>query len=711
MPSHQEISNFIWNIADLLRGPYRPPQYERVMLPLTVLRRFDCVLEKTKAQVVAAHNQRGDEAPDSFYDNLAGQRFHNHSALSFERLKSDPDNIQVHLKQYIHSFSQNVQDIFNKFDFDKEIEKMHDANILYLIVQQFAGLDLHPDVVDNMQMGLLFEDLIRRFNEQANETAGDYFTPRDVVHLLVDVLLAPDDDVLQRPGMAIKVLDPTCGTGGMLAEVQRHVAAYNRDAYVYVYGQEINPRAYAIAAADQLIKADPVGSPGQARTARKHSLESDIKYGDTLMNDQFEGQKFDYFLANPPYGVDWKRQQPYIKNEHEKQRDAGRFGAGMPRVSDGSLLFLQHMLHKMQPYQPDAPPGQQGGSRLAVVFSGSPLFSGGAGSGESDIRRWLIEEHDWLESIIALPDQLFYNTSIATYVWVLSNRKPPERQGKIQLLDIRELALPMRPTLGSKRRKIGEGKGENEPDQVAQIVKLYADFAPNHYSRIFPRETFGYLRLTVERPLRLRFQLTLERKARFLEACPYLLDDVQALDKSLGREPALNWNAVWHTAQAVLAERGSKWRAPEVKLFRAVCTERDPTAECVQLSSAKPLRGELSTTERHAGWFAVAEVTDGLFAEADTRPNRKVRYEPDADLRDFENVPLLGPDPDTYFAQEVLPHVHDAWLDRDKDKTGYEINFNRYFYNFKAPRPLAEIDAALASVEKEILDLMTEDAG
>jgi type I restriction enzyme M protein len=686
MPSHQEISNFIWQVADLLRGPYRPPQYERVMLPLTVLRRFDCVLEKSKDRVVAEYKKlqaEGKPISDGQLNGLAGQRFHNHSDLSFARLKGDPDNIQLHLVEYIEGFSQNVRDIFYKFDFAKEIEKMEDANILYLVVTQFISIDLHPDEVDNIQMGLLFEDLIRRFNEQANETAGDYFTPRDVVHLLVDVLLAPDDDALSRPGIVRRVLDPTCGTGGMLAEVQRHVGAYNRDAHLYVFGQEFNPRAFAIAAADLLIKDSP-----QYRN-------SSIEFGDTLTHDQFEGKYFDYFIANPPYGVDWKRQHQYVKKEHENQGYSGRFGAGLPRVSDGSLLFLQHMLHKMEPYVPSQ---RQEGARLVVVFSGSPMFSGSAGSGESNIRKWIIEQ-DWLEAIIALPDQLFYNTTITTYVWVLTNRKHEDRRKKIQLVDARDYSVPLRRSLGSKRRDISY-------EHVQRIVKLYADFTENKHSRIFANDTFGYIRLTVERPLRLRFQLTLDRKARFLDTCPYLLDDVQAIDRIVGREVFSDWNAVWHTIQTILAEHGSKWRAPEIKLFRTLCTDRDSACAPVIAGQPKPLRGNLSKAERHAGWFTATDATTtGLFAATTTK--MKVRYEADADLRDFENVPL-SQDPGEFFTSEVLSHVPEAWLDLSKENNiGYEINFNRYFYEFKAPLPLIEVDKALQEVENEILTLLT----
>lgn len=426
MADHHQLSNFIWQIADLLRGPYRPPQYERVMLPMTVLRRFDCVLAPSKSKVLGEYDKwkdrLKDEALDSMLNKASGQRFHNRSPLDFEKLKGDPDNIDKHLISYIESFSKNVRDIFEKFEFANEVERMREANILYLVVSKFCDVDLHPgtdDVpkVDSIAMGLLFEDLIRRFNEAANETAGDHFTPREVIRLMVDILFDPDDDILTKPGIVRKLLDPACGTGGMLAEAQNYLRReYNSEANLWVFGQDFNPRAYAIAASDLLMKGNK---------------NSAIRFGDSLIDDQYPDERFDYLLANPPFGVDWKKQQKEVKREHEKQGFAGRFGAGLPRINDGALLFLQHMISKFEPYQPTQ---NKFGSRLAIVFNGSPLFTGGAGSGESEIRRWIIE-NDWLEAIIALPEQMFYNTGIGTYLWIVTNRKQSHRKGKIQLIE------------------------------------------------------------------------------------------------------------------------------------------------------------------------------------------------------------------------------------------------------------------------------------
>ena len=671
MANQHDLETFIWQIADLLRGPYRPPQYERVMLPMTVLRRFDCVLANTKTAVLHKHEQtkakyKGD-ALDKVLNKASGQRFHNHSPLDFEKLKGDPDHIDKHLAGYINGFSASVRRIFEFFEFDKEIEKMSESNILYLVVSKFCDVNLHPDAVSNTQMGLIFENLIRRFNELANETAGDYFTPRDVIQVMVNILLIHDDELLSTPGTVRKLLDPACGTGGMLATTQRYLREHNAAARLYVYGQDYNKRAFATAASDMLLKQVDHNGGGD-----------NIRFGDIFTDDQFDGERFDYFLTNPPFGVDWKKQQKDIKREHEKRGFDGRFGAGLPRVNDGSLLFLQHMLSKFEPVLPKQ---HKHGSRLAIVFSGSPLFTGGAGSGESEIRRWIIE-NDWLEAVIALPEQMFYNTGIGTYIWIVTNRKEKRRKGKIQLLDARERFIPMRRSLGDKRRKIGEGPARegvdrpDEPDQVAETVQDYGRFRATDTSKVFDNTDFGYTRVTVERPVRLRYQMTTDDKARFLDACPHLLDDVQAIDKRLGREPQRDWNSVWEQIQGFLHERRSTWKKNEQKLFRDVFTTKDPDAEPMRDASRK--------------------------AEGE--------FEPDPALRDFENVPLKD-DIDAYFDREVRPHVPDAWMDRSKDKVGYEINFNRHFYRYTPPRPLEEIDAELKQAEQEIMRLLADVTG
>ncbi|HEV7396819.1 MAG TPA: class I SAM-dependent DNA methyltransferase [Pyrinomonadaceae bacterium] len=661
MPSHHDLANLIWQIADLLRGPYRPPQYERVMLPMTVLRRFDSVLAPTKKKVLAEYERRKggkftDDALDKVLNKASGERFHNHSPLTFEKLKGDPDQIEKHLVSYIKGFSRNVRTIFEFFEFENEIEKMREANILYLVVSKFSDVNLHPTVVPNEQMGLIFENLIRRFNELANETAGDHFTPREVIRLMVNILFINDDKLLSTPGTVRKLLDPACGTGGMLAEAQNYLREHHDAARLYVFGQDYNKRAFATAASDMLMKhVDQNGGT------------DNIRFGDIFTDDQFDQapyKSFDYLLSNPPFGVDWKKQQKEIQREHDKQGLGGRFGAGLPRVNDGALLFLQHMISK---FEPVLPAHHKQGSRLAIVFSGSPLFTGGAGSGESDIRRWIIE-NDWLEAIIALPEQMFYNTGIGTYIWIVTNRKERRRRGKIQLLDAREKWQPG----GSEdsKRSLGDKRRHMSNRDIAAIIRLYGRFTGDDTCKIFDNADFGFTRITVERPLRLRYQMTVEDKVRFLDACPHLLDDVQAIDKELGRERKCDWNIVSSHISKLLKKRKSRWKAPEHKLFRSVFTQTDPEGE----------------------------------------PVRRIRdqgYEPDANLREFENVPLKE-DIDIHFEREVVPHVSDAWMDRSKDKVGYEITFNRHFYRYTELRALEEIDGDLKSAEDEIVRLLAE---
>jgi len=676
MPNHHEHANLIWQIADLLRGPYRPPQYERVMLPLTVLRRFDCVLASTKEKVMAEYERRkggklSDDALDKVLNNAAGQRFHNHSALTFQKLKGDPDNIDKHLVSYIKGFSKNVRTIFEYFEFETEIEKMREANILYLVVSKISEVDLHPNKVPNEAMGLIFENLIRRFNELANETAGDHFTPREVIRLMVNLLFIHDDELLATPGTVRKLLDPACGTGGMLAEAQSYLREHHSAARLYVYGQDYNKRAYATAASDMLMKQVDQNGGGD-----------NIRFGDTFTDDQFSDATFDYFLTNPPFGVDWKKQQTEIQREHEKSGFAGRFGAGLPRVNDGALLFLQHMISKFEPVLPDQ---LKHGSRLAIVFSGSPLFSGGAGSGESNIRKWIIE-NDWLEAIIALPEQMFYNTGIGTYVWIVANSKEKRRKGKIQLLDARECFIPMRRSLGDKRRKIGEGR-DGEPDQIVDIVKLYGRFKETESSKIFDNADFGYTRVTVERPLRLRYALD-PADVKLLLGVKEVekLDEkrqqelAKALDKLADDAPYLDDAKFLSALAKRLSFRLSKGH---LKIVRAVLGKTDPTAE--------PVRD--------------LEPSDLPIVKLASLGDRDILTDPA--LRDSENIPLKE-DIDVYFQREVLPHVPDAWMDRSKDKVGYEINFNRHFYRYTPPRSLEAIDADLKLAEEEVLRLLKE---
>lgn len=702
--SFQALSNFIWSVADLLRGPYRPPQYERVMLPLTVLRRFDAVLAPTKESVLKRYETLKDKEPqlvDRVLNELAKDEegnplgFHNHSQLDFRKLKGDPDNIGRHLVDYINGFSENIRKIFERFEFEKEIEKLEEANRLYQVVSQFAEIDLHPRHVDNITMGLVFEDLIRRFNEAANETAGDHFTPREVIRLMVNLLLEPDTKVLTQEGVIVTICDPACGTGGMLAEAQNWIRAHNEHATVKVYGQDYNPRSYAVAASDLLIKGH---------------RDSRIEYGNTLLEDKFSDHpSFDYLLANPPFGVDWKGE----KKEIDRWPNFRGYNGKLPRVNDGALLFLIHMIDKFAPYE--AGDKYQPGSRIAIVFNGSPLFTGGAGSGESEIRRWIIE-HDWLEAIVALPEQMFYNTGIGTFVWVLSNRKEKHREYKIQLIDARDRWTPMKRSLGNKRRWLDQ-------TVIDEITREHGGLTESKTSKVFDNADFGYRRVTIQRPLRLRFQITQEAKERYLDTCPELLDAVLAIEEVLGNEPHFDWNKTWDEVQKIVKHlpddqgwaKGAKGTAQK-KAFRDAFTEIDPEAAPV---IAKHHKAEALDVEALFPGQTLPELKpDELKALLGMHPDGKgkvIEYEADSNLKDFENIPLKE-DLISYVLREVRPYVADAWIDRETldeqdggiGKVGYEINFNREFFQYQPPRPLHEIDKELEAVEKRIMALLRE---
>jgi type I restriction enzyme M protein len=700
----QQLANFIWSVADLLRGPYRPPQYERVMLPLTVLRRFDAVLASSKDAVLKRHaelSSKGIANIDAILNNLAKDEdgtplgFHNHSQLDFYKLKGDPDNIGRHLADYINGFSENIRKIFERFEFDKEIEKLEESNRLYQVVAQFAEMDLHPRRVDNITMGLVFEDLIRRFNEAANETAGDHFTPREVIQLMVNLLLEPDTSVLTQAGIIVTICDPACGTGGMLAEAQNWIRAHNAQATVKVFGQDYNPRSYAVAASDLLIKGHKDGK---------------VVLGNTLTDDPFPDHKFDYLLANPPFGVDWKAEKKMIDRWPNFRGYSGK----LPRINDGALLFLLYMMSKFQDYKVgdrDKP-----GSRTAVVFNGSPLFTGGAGSGESDIRRWIIER-DQLEAIVALPEQMFYNTGIGTFIWVVTNRKAAHRKGKIQLIDARERYTPMKRSLGDKRRYL---------DQTAldTVTREHGACKDSPTSRVFDNTDFGYRRITVLRPLRLRFEITDDARERFLNTCPELFDALQAVQDQLGAEPHFDWNKVWNEVQQVFKTlsddlegwaKGAKGTAQR-KIFRECFTTVDPEAAPVIAKHYK--KGDVAVSSDLFPQQTLPPLASGeLYALFGLHAEGKnlFEYEPDPALKDAENIPL-NEDIVSYVLREVRPYVADAWIDRETvdeqdggiGKVGYEINFNRVFFQYQPPRPLHEIDAELADVEKRILELLRE---
>jgi len=570
------LSSFIWSVADLLRGDYKQSEYGKVILPFTVLRRLDCVLEKTKPAVLneLATREKAKLNPEPFLLRKSGQHFFNTSPLDMKKLMGDQDHIKENLFAYIQAFSPAVRNIFESFDFHIQIDRLAKAKLLYLVTEKFANIDLHPEVVSNAQMGAVFEELIRKFAELSNETAGEHFTPRDAIRLMVNLLFIEDDEALTKPGVVRSIYDPAAGTGGMLSVSGEHLAELNPDARLVMYGQELNPESYAICKADMLIKGQDIGN---------------VIFGNTLSNDGLPGKHFDYMLSNPPFGVEWKKIEKEIRKEAEQQGYNGRFGPGLPRVSDGSLLFLMHLISKMRP-------AVDGGSRFGIVLNGSPLFTGGAGSGESEIRRYVLE-NDLVEAIIGLPTDMFYNTGISTYIWIVTNRKPAHRKGKLQLIDASGFWQKMRKSLGSKRKELS-------PEHIDTITRLFGncqevrkDGVP--ISRIFKNEDFGYRTITVERPL-------LDAKGKI-----------------------------------VLGTKGKLTGKPQ----------------------------------------------------------------PDANLRDNENVPL-SEKVETYFKREVLPHAPAAWIDHEKTKVGYEIPFNRHFYVFKPPRDLAEIDAELKGVTDRILTMI-----
>ena len=752
----KQHGDVIWNIANILRGPYRPPQYRRVMIPLTVLRRLDCVLEPTKDQVLTEYKRlkaerQSDDKPKydaETIEKIINQKFklnfHNTSDFTFQKLLGDPDKLAPNLAKFIAGFSSRARKIIEKFNFTDELEKLEEANRLFEVVKQVAAVDLHPDTVPPIAMGYLFEDLVRRFNEQANEEAGDHFTPREVIKLMVHLLFTYDD-LVYREGKVIKIYDPTCGTGGMLSESDKLIkdpdTGLNPGANLELFGQEYNPESYAICGSDLMIKGEDV---------------KNIVFGNTLGTGKpkegfFDGdghphEKFHYMLANPPFGVEWKPESAHVTNEHNQFGFNGRFGPGLPRINDGALLFLLHMISKMEP----APADGGEGSRIAIVFNGSPLFTGDAGSGESNIRRWIIE-NDRLEAVIGLPDQLFYNTGISTYIWIVTNRKRKERQGRVQLLNATDFAWKMKKSLGDKRKQLGDG-ADGTPNHIDTITRLYADFAHDvrmavsdiqtnvdpkrdqtkklFVSKIFDNQEFGYLRITVERPLRLNFTVTDERLARVQRTGAFV--DLAISRKRKDRKQILQEELKGKEAQAAVLEvlTGMKCAFADGELIK------DRAIFAAQLDAAFETAGLTLDAK-----LSNALLSDGSLGERDPSAeiclDKKGNPEPDADLRDTENVPFpdgialplpleyegkknkgkLDLDPlldlvrdhcEAYLSAEVLPYRPDAWVDHSKIKVGYEIPFNRHFYEYEAPRPLDEIERDIEGLEQEIMAMLRE---
>lgn len=667
----QEKANFIWSVADLIRDVFRRSKYQDVILPLTVLRRIDCVLEPSKDKVLNTYAKYKGQLLnlDPVLRNASGYVFYNFSPYTFERLVDDPNNIVANLRAYINGFSENMREVIEKFDFNNTISKLDEAGLLYLVLEKFKNIDLSPEKVDNHEMGTIFEELVRRFNEALDENPGEHFTPREIIHLMVDLLVNPENGKLKEKYRVLKVADPACGSGGMLTIAKERLHQINDTLQVYLYGQEINPETFALCKADLYMKS-----------ADGKDAEN-IYNASTLSHEALPQERFDYQLANPPYGKEWKMDETPVKAEATQPN--GRFTAGTPRISDGQMLFLQHMLSRMTSVE-------KGGGRVAIVMNGSPLFTGDAGSGESEIRRWILE-NDWLEAIIALPEQFFYNTGIATYIWVLSNRKRDARRGKVQLIDASSIWTALRKSMGSKRREISDA-------QIEEIYQLYANFAENAQSKIFDSADFGYRKVTVERPLRLDFEASPERLVRLREQSAFIglaqskKKDLQqkAIEEAVGREQQ-------ERILAMLA------RVP------AQCYTGRPVFEGALEKACQQSGLKLDSALRKAILAALGERNE----DAEICLDKDGNPEADPELRDTENVPLKE-DIMAYFEREVKPFVPDAWInagltdpkDGKVGRVGYEINFNRYFYTYQPPRPLEEIEADIQTLQVEITELL-----
>ncbi len=671
--NHQQIANFIWSIANLLRDDFKRAKYQDVILPLTVLRRLDCALETTKHDVLKRYEQYKGKLGDmdGLLKKASGYDFYNTSQYDFKKLLDDPKNIGKNLRLYINAYSPSMREIIDKFKFSSQIDALEEANLTFQVIEQFSSADLHPDRASNLQMGYIFEELIRRFNEASNENPGEHFTPREIIKLMVNLLFAPDLNTLKTQSIIKTVYDPACGSGGMLTEAKEWIlASVNKTAQIELFGQEVNPETFAVAKSDMLIKGENADN---------------IKFGSTLSHDQLFGETFDYMLSNPPYGKEWKKDAKEVKKEAELGFQ-GRFGAGLPRISDGQLLFLQTMIAKMK--------SSDGGSRIAIVMNGSPLFTGDAGGGESEIRRWIIE-NDWLETIVALPNQLFYNTSIHTYVWVISNRKKASRKGKVKLINAVELYEKMRKSLGDKRNYITD-------ERIEKISELFMDGAKSKRVKVYPNEFFGYRKITIERPLKLNFQVSKERIEKLKSEAAF-----QNLAKSKKRDPIKK------------IEEEKAGRALQEKIIKVLNTIGSKIYKN-QYEFNEDLENALNAASLKLDVPVKKAIIKGL-SERDETANvitdKKGNPEPDTDLRDYENVPL-GEDIEEYFKREVLPHVPNAWISQDKKyrdhkdgeigKIGYEISFTRYFYEYKPLRPLKIIGGEIKNLEREIARMLSD---
>lgn len=639
-----EKANLIWAIADKLTGVYKPHEYGEVILPLTVIRRFDCILNDTKDEVLKVYEERKDIAmKDVFLKKASGYAFYNTSKFTLERLLSDPDNIEANFHDYLNGFSENVQDILEKFKFNAHITTMANKGILYIVLKEYTTekADLHPDKISNLEMGYIFEEIIRRFSEAHNEDAGQHYTPKEVIRLMVNILFCEDNEILSGNGVAKTIYDPTCGTGGMLSVAEEYLHELNQFGRLFAFGQEINDQTFAICKSDMLIKGNDADH---------------IRNGNTLSDDLFADKTFDYIIANPPFGREWKNEKATVEAE-AKKGFAGRFGAGLPASSDGQMLFLQTAISKMKDIK-------DGGSRVAIVHNGSPLFTGDAGSGPSDIRKYILE-NDLLEAIVALPNDIFYNTGIATYIWVLSNKKGgTHREGKVQLINANDMFEKRRKSLGNKRNDIPQSA-------IEEITRTYGDFVESDISKIFDNTDFGFTKITIERPLRMMYSITPDNIGQVLTKT----DDNKVLWGN-DSETAELFNSFVEKLQSQV----NLFVGQDSKEFASLC---------------KNLIGDYKLTATRKK--KLDEIFGEVHVDGEIVTDSKGNYVPDTNLRDTENVPLKE-DIQAYFKREVLPFVDEAWIDETKSKVGYEIPFTRYFYKYVAPKPSEDI-------MKEIMEL------
>lgn len=678
MSNYQNIANTIWNAAEILHFQFNKTEYKDVILPFTVLKRLDTVLEPTKDKVIERFNELDGRVENlSMLTRITGYQFYNTSPYTFKKLLDNPTHLVNNFKTYLQGYSPNIQEILNKMEFDRVLRKLSSSNQLYLLIKEFEGINLHPDVVSNHDMGLAFEELIRKFSESSNEEAGEHYTPRDVVRLMTSLVFVGEEELLKEPGVVRTLYDPACGTGGMLTVGKNYIQTnFNKNALIYLYGQEINGKTYAICKSDMLLKGD---DPEKIKGG-----EDDQDVASTLSNDQHADTKFDYIISNPPYGVDWQKDKEAVEREYARGT-SGRFYPGLPRVSDGQFLFIEHIISKFKPLE-------EGGSEAAVITNGSPLFTGDAGQGESEIRRWILE-NDYLDALIALPGDLFFNTGIGTYIWILSNKKPSDRKNKVMLIDAREMKTSLRKNLGNKRYEISDSQSE-------KILEFYKQFKESEFVKIFDTKKFAYRKITIERAFQKNFKVDEDRLQRFKAESAYT-----NLSTSNNANPVIAEQEI---------EAGKNLQNELINILQSLpeqtWTHPGPFMDVV-LKGASDAGIELTTPLKNAIKKSFGEHDEN--AEIVKKSNGDI--ESDSDLRDYEYVPY-GEDVHEYFKREVEPFVKNAWIDEtvvdDKDgevgKVGYEINFTRYFYKYLPPRPLEEIDAEITKLEEEIDDLFKE---